>query len=85
VEDGARWLDSGKCSFVGLESVGEPFLHKSRGRLICKIFLLRKCQSGGALGQLSMFVSPSVERNQDALADYSTNISPPNASSSTME
>jgi len=42
VEDGARWLDGGKCSFVGLESVGKPFLHKSRGRLICKIFLLGK-------------------------------------------
>ncbi len=28
--------------------------HESRGILICKIFLLRKCQSGGGLGQLHL-------------------------------
>ena len=50
--------DGGKCWFVGLVSVGKLFhkkkcqcggvnkIHKSHDILICKIFLLRKCQSG---------------------------------------
>jgi hypothetical protein len=37
--------DGGKRSFVNI-------IHKSRGILICKIFLLRKCKSGGELGQI---------------------------------
>jgi hypothetical protein len=44
VEDGGR-------------KVGNQFvnrIHKSRGILICKILLLRKCKSGGELGQIDL-------------------------------
>ena len=38
-----------------MQLFGVNRIHKSRGILICKIFLLRKCQSGGGLGQITKY------------------------------
>jgi len=48
------WWEMFVCWFgVGGKAVLVNRIHKSHGILICKRFLLRKCQSGGGLGQFA--------------------------------
>ena len=55
-----------------MQLFGVNRIHKSRGILICKIFLLRKCQSGGGLGQ----ISPSQPSWEAYVTDTATQLEP---------